>query len=128
MNLDHSPESYVSTHASHVRNTLSLCSLAIAMVGFSKSFNTYDIASEYIMKSFGILIFIYGFIYGLKTNFDFQSYLDELKTRDNLTAFYHQQISRWQQWIYMHYTFISFLVVVVLLISLKFRNQIKKKY
>jgi hypothetical protein len=116
--LGHSPESYLATHTSLIRNTLNLSSLAIAIIGFSSVFKKDDAdTSAYLVRVVGVLLFVYAFIYGLKTSMDFQRYLHRLSKGPDLPAFYREQLKEWESWVYLNYAFLAMLFVVALLFA-----------
>lgn len=113
--LDHSPESYVGQHTSMVRNTLSLTSLAIAIIGFGAFYKSRERDTSYLaMKVAGLFIFIYAALYGAKGTFNFWNYIRYIERRegDELPELYVRQLSEWKEWVYFHIACVAMIAVV----------------
>lgn len=120
--MDHSPISFLAQYTSMVRNTLSIGALAIAVISASAFFGkTHDQDVFYTsMVVMGILLFIYGVVYGYKGAVDFHRYLSHIESRmDDLPEVYRLQIKQWRGWVYLQVVFLAALVVLTF-VSLAF--------
>lgn len=118
--MDHSPESYLGHHTSMVRNTLSLTSLGIAIVGFGTFFSDRNRdMSEYVVRGVGLLVFVYAILYGIKGTMNYCGYLEYLESNyDDLPRFYKSQLKQWKEWVYYQYGFIALVVIITIVVSL----------
>lgn len=114
-NLVHRPESYYAVQSAQYRTISGLCSLSFAIILSSKLFNSEkDVFMANAVQILGILLFIFSLIFGIKTNNDFNSYLNELSESKDLPPFYQRRIPEWREWVYYFYVYFGFITLIVL--------------
>lgn len=132
----HTPISFVDHFLSHTRNTGTLLSLSIAIIGFSEFIaNFFDSKAKSRIISFllfvGVLMFVYNIMYSIKSIVDFQDYLKVLKPNlhkyDEVINMYY---SKWEKLIIYQVSFVALICVLCLLLIIWvvfriFNKQIK---
>lgn len=127
--LDHRPESYISHHTSMVRNTISLTSLAIAIIGFAAFYKKRERGNSHLaMKLTGLFIFIYTTLYGAKGSINFLDYIKYLERRegDELPQLYVIQLKKWKEWIYFNLVFVVMIAIVSVVYLAHIINTFRK--
>jgi len=119
--MDHNPLSFLSSHTSMMRNTLSSASFAIAIIGFSTFFRKRDRDVSVIATMIcGFLLFGFSVVYGTMGGMDFHRYLTYLKEQrgDELPEVYAVQLDGWFKWAYFHYVLVSLVGVITLFFAI----------
>tara|TARA_B100001094_G_C18091849_1_gene750832 strand:- start:490 stop:843 length:354 start_codon:yes stop_codon:yes gene_type:complete len=106
--LSHNPQSYVNGYISMMRNMILLSSVGLVIVN-----------SKYRIIS--LFVFLFSFTYGIKSAYDFNKYVEYLKTLEleNPLKF---QVNQWKQWVYMTYIYLIIILIIVFYFVIKQKN------
>jgi len=101
-------EGYISL----MRNMYIISSIGLTSMAFSSRFSYY----KKFVKLISLIFFLYSILYGLKSNLDFQQYLDLIDKKENLSKLDIINLNQWNGLIIVGYVYMFILIILFLII------------
>ena len=115
------PQTFLNTYLSAMRNSIISFTLGIGIYGFSKTFTNQK--SDFIMRLFSILLYIFSLGNALNTSRMLQLYLNKVEEEKKSKKFPfpdYVSFKHWKYYLVLGYFFCFILVILLLLSSKRF--------
>ena len=115
------PQTFLNSYLSAMRNSIISFTLGIGIYGFSKTFSNKK--SDFIMRLFSILLYIFSFGNALNTSLMLNQYLKKVEQEKNSNRFPfpdYVSFKYWKNYLALGYFFCFILIILLLLSSKRF--------
>ena len=120
MVYSNNPQSFFNGFISASRNVFLVSSIAIALYGYSNSFNIKS--SINFTRLASTSLFIYSLCYGANSVYSMNKYINELEN-DKKNIPNYVQLNVWKNFMYLMIIYIGFLFIIALIAFRRFLNK-----